>query len=102
MYVTLLESGTIVKQYAMLAWQMMWVRDTTGVITRGLHQTTLHLGVLNHLTQNIIVAVYSRTQTAAIPIPVPTHIDVTPTFLSVRFSSVNSVLTCLAPVHPSG
>lgn len=63
---------------------------------------------------------YSATHTAAIPleeeefvsmcrgqrqqkqtyIPVPTHILVTPIFLPVRLSSVNSVLTCRAPVQP--
>ena len=45
---------------------------------------------------------YSATHTAAMPIPVPTHILVTPTFLPVLRSSVNKVLTCQAPVQPSG
>lgn len=45
---------------------------------------------------------YSATQTAAMPIPVPTHILVTPTFCPVRLSSVNNVPTCLAPVQPNG
>lgn len=45
---------------------------------------------------------YSATQTAATPIPVPTHMLVTPTCLPVLFSSVRRVLTCRAPVHPRG
>lgn len=45
---------------------------------------------------------HSLTQTAAIPIPVPTHILVTPIFFPVRPSSLKSVATCLAPVHPNG
>jgi hypothetical protein len=46
--------------------------------------------------------VYSETQTAAIPIPVPTHMLVTPIFLFVRLSSVSSVLTWREPVQPRG
>ena len=45
---------------------------------------------------------YSATQTAAMPIPVPTHILVTPTFSPRLLNSYNNVLTCLAPVQPSG
>lgn len=45
---------------------------------------------------------YSATQTAAIPIPVPTHMEVTPIFLLVRVSSVSKVLTWREPVQPRG
>lgn len=45
---------------------------------------------------------YSRTQTAAIPIPVPTHILVTPTSSPLLPNSFSKVETCLAPVHPRG
>lgn len=45
---------------------------------------------------------YSATQTAAMPIPVPTHILVTPTFWPVLRSSYSKVLTWRAPVQPSG
>lgn len=34
-----------------------------------------------------LLSIYSATHTAAIPIPVPTHIDVTPTFCPVRLNS---------------
>ena len=39
---------------------------------------------------------------AAMPMPVPMHMLVTPILWFVRFNSVRSVLTCLAPVTPSG
>lgn len=45
---------------------------------------------------------YSATHTAAIPMPVPTHMLVTPTFLSVLFNSYSNVETCRAPVQPNG
>ena len=45
---------------------------------------------------------YSATNNPAMPIPEPTHILVSPTFLPVRLSSVNKVDTCLAPVVPKG
>jgi hypothetical protein len=45
---------------------------------------------------------YSATNNPAMPIPEPTHILVSPTFLPVRLSSVNKVDICLAPVVPKG
>jgi hypothetical protein len=39
------------------------------------------------------IDIYSATHTAAIPIPVPTHMLVTPTVLFVRLSSYSSVET---------
>lgn len=44
----------------------------------------------------------SDTNIPAIPIPVPTHIDVTATFFPRCLSSVSAVTTCRAPVHPRG
>jgi len=38
-------------------------------------------------TMNTLLLFYSATQTALMPMPVPTHMDVLPTFLPVRFSS---------------
>lgn len=45
---------------------------------------------------------YSATKTAAMPIPVPTHIELTPTFFPVRLSSYRSVEIWRAPVQPKG
>lgn len=62
----------------------------------------MHTQSSNAMQSKPAVIVYSATHTAAIPIPVPTHILLTPTFLLVRFNSYSSVLTCLAPVQPKG
>ena len=40
--------------------------------------------------------------TAAAPIPVPIHIEITPYLPLVLLSSGNKVAICLAPVHPNG
>ena len=45
---------------------------------------------------------YSRINTAAAPMPVPIHIDVTSTFPPRRFSSFSPVTTCRAPVQRKG
>jgi hypothetical protein len=44
----------------------------------------------------------SFTNTPAMPIPVPTHILVTPIFWFRLLSSERRVTTCLVPVAPSG
>lgn len=45
---------------------------------------------------------HSASKIAAIPIPLPTHIEITPNFFFVLLNSVNKVDTCLAPVAPRG
>lgn len=42
----------------------------------------------------------SLTKTPAMPIPVPTHIEVTATLAFLRLSSDSAVTTCLVPVQP--
>jgi hypothetical protein len=64
------------------------------------HTPFSEIRVRNHT--GCLCIVYSATHTAAMPMPVPTHILVTPICLPVRLSSVSRVLTCLAPVTPRG
>lgn len=56
--------------------------------------------LVSYLTLNRYV--YSLSMTAAAPIPVPMHIEITPNFPPVLLSSGRRVAICLAPVHPSG
>ena len=66
------------------------------------HPVAMRLEVPVSYIRTPVLLTHSLTQTAAIPIPVPTHILVTPIFFPVRPNSLKSVATCLAPVQPKG
>ena len=57
---------------------------------------------MNLIRQNCVKLNYSLTKRLAMPMPVPMHILTTPSSCCCLSISGNKLLTCLAPVAPSG
>ena len=81
-------STTVPTNSSMNSWGMLWrdSRSANGFCDKLSLHSAVYLTYQRHPIR-VTRYFYSATHTAAIPIPVPTHMLVTPTFWPVRFNS---------------